>query len=192
MHMRVIAGDARGMRLTTPKGHDIRPTPDRVREALFNILAPDLPGASFLDLYAGTGANGIEALSRGAGKTVLVDGSPESFQCVRANLMSTKLNLRATLLKLPLPEGLDRIPGTFDIVFADPPYAGTDYGALLAGIDAHGLVAAEGILVLEHRDRATVPQEAGSLRAYRERRYGSTALTLYGHAGVGEGAESEG
>lgn len=177
--MRIIAGTARGRKLLPPLGREIRPTADRVREALFNILMQRIEGSRFLDLFAGTGANGIEALSRGAAQAVFVEASPEGYQCIRSNLISTGLNMGGLVLKHRLPEEMDRIPGDYDIIFADPPYAGTDYGVLLAAIGERRLLRPEGILCLEHRRNVTVPDEVGALQCMRSRRYGDTALSQY-------------
>jgi len=179
--MRIIAGEARGMKLASPVGRDIRPTSDRVREAVFNVLMPYLAGARFLDLYAGTGANGLEALSRGAAEAVLVEGSPEGVQCIRNNLIHTKLNLRASLMKLRLPDELEKISGDFDLIFADPPYADTDYSALLEAIGACRLLKEDGLLLLEHRKKSTMPPTAGGLHLIRTRTYGDTAISQYEH-----------
>lgn len=177
--MRIIAGTARGLKLQPPQGREIRPTADRVREALFNILMRRIAGSRFLDLYAGTGANGIEALSRGAEQAVFVEASPEGYQCIRSNLISTKLNMGGLVLKHRLPEEMHRIPGDFDIIFADPPYAGTDYGALLEAIATRQLLRSEGIVCVEHRRNTTLPEKVGGLQCARSRRYGDTALSEY-------------
>lgn len=177
--MRIIAGMARGLKLHPPTGRDIRPTSDRVREALFNILMHRVEGSRFLDLFAGTGANGIEALSRGAEQAVFVEASPEGYQCIRNNLIHTKLNMGGLVLKHRLPEETDRIPGDFDIIFADPPYAGTDYGALLTAIEGQALLRPDGLCCIEHRKNVTLPESAGKLKLRRTRRYGDTALSEY-------------
>ncbi len=177
--MRVVAGSARGLKLVPPDGDRVRPTLDRVREALFNIIGPDLPGAAFLDLYAGSGANGIEALSRGAARAVFVDNHPESQACIRKNLASTKLEERGQLTRNRLPEEMGRIGGTYDVIFADPPYNFTDYEALLVGIDRAGLLAAGGRVILEHASKQDLPERAGRLERVRERRYGKTTLAFY-------------
>ena len=129
--MRVIAGTMRGMKLEAPAGDRVRPTLDRVRESLFNILAPDLEAATFLDLYAGSGANGIEALSRGALRAVFIDNHPQSAKCIRKNLATTRCEDRGTCMSYRLPEDLRRIPGIFSLIFADPPFDYGDYAGLM-------------------------------------------------------------
>jgi 16S rRNA (guanine(966)-N(2))-methyltransferase RsmD len=180
--MRVIAGTARGVRLIAPKGLDVRPTLDRVRESLFNILAPRLEDARFLDLFAGTGANGIEALSRGARTAVFVDSEPRSLEVIRRNLEAARLAAAATCFRVVLPGALDdlgRKEQPFDVVFADPPYVFADYDRLLAGVGETGLMAQDGIAVIEHAARMIIPENAGGLVRYRQAVYGDTALSFF-------------
>ena len=122
--MRVIAGTARSMPLKTIKGLDIRPTTDKTKETLFNVLQQDVPGCRFLDLFSGTGAIAIEALSRGADHAVLVEQSPKAAECILDNLKFTKLADRAELHKCDALTALRRLEGQkpFDIIFMDPPY----------------------------------------------------------------------
>lgn len=177
--MRIIAGTMRGLRLETPAGDRVRPTLDRVRESLFNILAPQLAGATFLDLYAGSGANGIEALSRGAVRAVFVDNHPQSARCIRKNLATAKCEDRGTCMGYRLPEDVRRIPGTYSLIFADPPFEATDHGALLMAISDAGLLAPGGQLIVEHGFKTDLPELAGRLQRVQERRYGKTELTFY-------------
>ena len=180
--MRVIAGQARGARLHVPKGLDIRPTLDRVREALFSILMPRLAGARFLDLFAGSGANGIEALSRGAAWCGFVDQSPRALAAVTRNLDSTALAPRADTFRFALPEGLATLArrvAPCDIIFADPPFGYDACGPLLASIEATGLLAEGGEEVLEHAARQEGVEEAGALRRVRHSRYGKVTLSFF-------------
>lgn len=121
--MRVIAGSARSLPLKTPRGLDTRPTTDRIKETLFNMLQGDIPYAVFLDLFSGSGGIGIEALSRGAKKVYFVDNSPEAAACIQQNLTFTKLQDRAIVLKQDVCSALHHIrePET-DVIFLDPPY----------------------------------------------------------------------
>ncbi len=121
--MRVIAGSRRSIRLTTVKGDKVRPTTDRIKETLFNILQPDIPGASFLDLFSGSGAIGIEALSRGAKEAVLVEQDRDALACIRANLKVTRFEAEAQVKAgdvLSVLRTLQHAP--FDLIFMDPPY----------------------------------------------------------------------
>jgi 16S rRNA (guanine(966)-N(2))-methyltransferase RsmD len=176
--MRVIAGMARGRKLMTPKDGRIRPTLDRVREALFNILASKLAECRFLDLFAGTGANGVEALSRGAKEVLFVDNDRRSIDLSRQNVDHCGLN-GANYRVLTLPEQLGRIQGPFDLIFADPPYDFEDYEALLNQICAHELLAPEGLLIVEHKHFSHLPESGGALQRSRQKRYGRSALSFY-------------
>lgn len=177
--MRIIAGTMRGMKLEAPAGDRVRPTLDRVRESLFNILAPDLEGATFLDLYAGSGANGIEALSRGAVRAVFIDNHPQSAKCIRKNLATTRCEDRGTCMSYRLPEDLRRIPGTFSLIFADPPFDYGDYTGLIEAIANANVLAPGGKLIVEHGFKSDLPEVAGHLTRAQERRYGKTELTFY-------------
>lgn len=121
--MRVIAGSARSLPLKTPEGMDTRPTTDRIKETLFNMLQTDVPGAVFIDLFSGSGGIGIEALSRGAGKAYFIDNSPKAATCIQQNLSFTKLANRAILIKQDVLSALGGITEEqADIIFMDPPY----------------------------------------------------------------------
>ena len=185
--MRVIAGVAKGTRLTAPKGLEVRPTLDRVREALFSILAPRIEGASFLDLFAGTGANGIEALSRGARLSTFVENDPRSLQTIRRNLEATRLISRASVRRLELPSGLYKLYEEsirYDIVFADPPYdlARQDpdaYTTLLNHLHTAQILATDAIIVIEHDSRTAPPEKTADFACTRHARYGETTLSFF-------------
>ena len=124
--MRVIAGTARSIQLKTLEGLDTRPTTDRIKETLFNILQMDIQGSNFIDLFSGSGAIGIEALSRGAASCVLVDNSKKACECIRANLEKTRLKDKAMVMETDVITALNRLnsKGTvYDIIFMDPPYS---------------------------------------------------------------------
>ena len=123
--MRVIAGKARRLPLVSPEGRDTRPTKDRIKETLFNILQDEVPGCNFLDLFSGSGGIGIEALSRGAREAVFVEFGKEALACIRANLNKTRLVDQAMILPVEVGYGiskLEKMGKKFDIVYADPPY----------------------------------------------------------------------
>ena len=123
--MRVIAGKARRLPLVAPEGRDTRPTTDRIKETLFNILQDDVPGSYFLDLFSGSGGIGIEALSRGAREAVFVEFGKEALACIRANLNKTKLMDQAMVLPVEVTYGISKLAKMgkkFDIIYADPPY----------------------------------------------------------------------
>jgi len=177
--MRVVAGALKGQRLDVPPGRDVRPTPDRVREALFSSLGSLVQGAGVLDLFGGSGALAIEALSRGAALAVIVELHRRAADVVSANLSRTGLEGRARLIR---GDALKLIPSlaaerlAFDVVFLDPPYAGDLAARALAAVVGHGLLAPEGVVVVEHDKRNPVAEPAG-LRIESVRTYGDTALT---------------
>jgi 16S rRNA (guanine966-N2)-methyltransferase len=178
--MRVISGKARGLKLVTPQGLATRPTPDRVREALFSIIADRIPGARFLDLFAGTGANGIEALSRGAAHSTFVDISTKSIRIIQLNLERTGFADRADVHRLALPCGLANLEtAAYDLVFLDPPYAFEDIKGLLQSVVEARLLSEQGIAVVEHAFRKTPPGEVETLSMFRQNRYGDTALSFF-------------
>lgn len=176
--MRIIAGSARGLRLQSFQGKDIRPTLDRVRESVFNILSSKVNGAHFLDLFSGTGANGIEALSRGAEQAVFVDANSSAIKLIRENLNRTRLTA-ARLMQLQLPRDIRQIPGQYDIIYADPPFGWNEHTALLDAISTQGLCAEQGILIIEHSSKLSLPEQQGMLKLYRLVRYGNTSLSFY-------------
>ncbi|MDR0221140.1 MAG: 16S rRNA (guanine(966)-N(2))-methyltransferase RsmD [Lachnospiraceae bacterium] len=155
--MRVISGTARGTKLAAPRGAATRPTTDRIKETLFNIIAPRLTeGCLVLDLFAGSGALGIEALSRGAGYAVFVDNSPEACACIARNLRQTKLAERAAVLKQDFDRGLAQLSRTgeikgkcFDLVFIDPPYQQGYEEKTLAGLAKQRYIGGDTLIVLE-------------------------------------------
>ncbi len=149
--MRVIAGSARRLNLMTPKGSAVRPTTDRIKETLFNMIQDEVPNCRFLDLFAGSGGIGIEALSRGADFCAFADNNRASIACVRANLAHTHLEEKAVVLLCDYRQAINRLTGSgpFDIVFLDPPYEKgleTEALRLLAG---HDLVSDDGLVIME-------------------------------------------
>ncbi|MQN01529.1 MAG: 16S rRNA (guanine(966)-N(2))-methyltransferase RsmD [Lachnospiraceae bacterium] len=149
--MRVIAGTARSVPLQTPEGDETRPTTDRIKETLFNILQMEIPGCRFLDLYAGSGQMAIEALSRGAHHAVLIDSGKEPAEVIKANLNKTKLSDKATLIQRQIPSALyqAKSEGPYDIIFMDPPYSLHDEGTVLSEIDKCGLLKKDGTIIIE-------------------------------------------
>lgn len=149
--MRVIAGSAKRLPLRCPQGNDIRPTTDRIKETLFNILQMDIAGCRFLDLYAGSGAIGIEALSRGAREAVFVDNFKEAVSCIKYNLDFTHLAQRAIVMHTDVISAINRLKqkGVFDIVFMDPPYAHNVEREVLEILGISGLVDEESVIIIE-------------------------------------------
>lgn len=150
--MRVVAGTARSIHLDAPEGKDVRPTIDRFKETVFNILQQRIPGCRFLDIFAGSGAMGIEALSRGAAVAVFVEHSSTSMKCITANLERTKLFEKAVLLKYDYTKALalEKEKGSaYDVIFMDPPYGKGLEEAAAERIAALDLLADDGMLVIE-------------------------------------------
>ena len=176
--MRIIAGEHKGTRIFAPPGRDTRPTSDRVRENVFNIVAPWVDGARVLDLYAGSGAMGLEALSRGAEVAVFVEADPGAVRAIERNL--DKLRLRATVVRLDATAALAQEAAAgrkYDLVLVDPPYAMPNFDAL--GRYLPTVLADDGLLVLETAAR-TEP-ELAELSVRTSRRYGSTRVTVFEH-----------
>ncbi len=168
--MRVVSGTARGLRLRTPPGDHVRPTTDRVREATFNALGSmgAVHGARVVDLFAGSGAMGIEALSRGAAHVTFVDSSPEALAAVRDNIGSCALQDRAQVVRAEVVDFLSVADDRFDLVIMDPPYALDTWPELLAMVHAE-------VLVIES-DRPIDP--GPDMTVQRQRRYGGTVVTI--------------
>lgn len=179
--MRVIGGIYRGRRLAAPDGGATRPTGSKVREAVFDILGAAVEDASFLDLFAGSGAVGIEALSRGASTCAFVEGSPKALRCLRDNIESLVPPPRFRLLPFTVPKALKILRDTgfrADILFGDPPYASRDWPELLLSIPGYGVLSESPVVVIEHAavSPPLAPPEWGEPRRYR---YGDTALAVY-------------
>jgi 16S rRNA (guanine(966)-N(2))-methyltransferase RsmD len=181
--MRVIGGSASGLRLKGPPRTGVRPTADRVRESVFEILASR--GAALgrvLDLYSGTGAMGIEALSRGAEHCDFVEADTRACAVIRDNLARTRFLDRATVYPLPASRALARLNGPYDLVVADPPYEYDRAEKELAQALERGLLAPGGTLVVEHSKRGAWPALLADRPQSLNRRYGDTAVTFYSGA----------
>jgi len=180
--MRIVAGEFRGRPLSTPAGATTRPTAARAREALFAILA-EVTGERVLDLYAGSGALGLEALSRGAERLVLVESSKAAQQAIRSNMLSLTVEDRATLLPLKAEASLKALErlGPFSLVFADPPWADAQAAlGVLEKLAGSSLLTPAARLVLEHAARTPpVPKPGARLNAVDTRRWGDTAVTIF-------------
>lgn len=184
--MRIIAGSKRGATIYAPRGQDTRPTQDRVRESLFNIIRAWIPDASVLDLFAGSGALGLEAVSRGAREAVLVDCAQEAYAVVCRNIDKLGFADRARALRLDCDRALQRLSregARFDVVFLDPPYRMEDTGALCRSMRALGLLRDGALIVIEHRAGA-VPQPGEGFRPLDERRYHDTAIHMFAFEGA--------
>ncbi len=176
--MRITSGRLRGLRLKTPKGADIRPMMDRVRKALFDVLGERVKGARVLDLFCGTGALGIEALSRGAQEVVFVDQSPKALALVKENLRRAKIEEGVQIKRLTLPRELSRLKeeGPFDLVFVTPPYGRGLAAKTLPFLSE--LISPGGVVVVEERAEEEVPYPQG-LKPFKEKIYGATRLLFF-------------
>jgi 16S rRNA (guanine966-N2)-methyltransferase len=180
MPLRVIGGSLGGRTLKGPPRTGVRPTADRVREALFEILqARGAPMRRVLDLYAGTGALGIEALSRGAEYCDFVESDPKACDVIRENLNRTGLTDRSRLWPLPVAKALVRLVTEYDLVVADPPYEYDRAEKELTEVLERGLLSPEGTLVVEHSQRRQWPAQLAGYAQLTSRRYGDTRITLY-------------
>lgn len=172
--MRIIAGKHRGRTLAQFAGKDVRPTPDRVKESLFQILSGKIVGARVLDLFCGSGALGLESLSRGAAEAVFNDSSRESLALLRKNL--TALGERGAVYNLDYRACLARVEGTYDLIFCDPPYAEDFLREILALVKTRGLLRENGFVVYESEREQ--PDAEGWEKA-DERKYGRTRVVLW-------------
>ena len=180
--MRVTGGAHRSRQLAAPKGTSTRPTSDRVREALFSILGARgaLVGRRVLDLYAGTGALGLEALSRGAAHATFVDADRAALAALRKNVEALGESARSAIVPLAIPRALERTRGPYDLVLCDPPYAAVgDAAKALATLASQSCLAPACVIVLEHAARDGAAPIIASLNELERRVYGDTALAIY-------------
>ncbi len=176
--MRVISGNARGRKLSLPETGAVRPTTDMVKESLFNIIQFDIEGRSVLDLFAGTGQLGIEALSRGAKNAVFIDQSDRALKLVRANLKNTQLAERAEVYKEDALTFLRR-GRTFDLIFLDPPYETPLIEKALKTINEFDILNENGIIICETKADKPLPDVTFPYQKGREYRYGRIRISLY-------------
>lgn len=175
--MRIIAGIYKGLRIETPDWPGLRPTSDRLRETLFNVLAPRIDGARFLDAYAGTGAVGIEALSRGAAHVTFVEQDRRAQALIQANLDRCGVKDRYAIIRAGFESAVRRLDGAFDVLFLDPPYGAAE---LVRALDAAApLVSVEALLILEHAKRDAAPEERLGLKQARQLVQGDSVLSFF-------------
>lgn len=181
--MRVIAGKFRSRRLKSPRALRVRPTGDRLRETLFNVLGPTVEDSLFFDLYAGTGAVGIEAISRGARDVIFVESHPNAARLIRENLAALGVHEGAEVIEAPVLPGLVKLAGRHllaDFIFLDPPYDAPDeYTGALEFLDASHLIAPEGLVIAEHRRQMDLPERFVRLERTRLLEQGDAALSFY-------------
>jgi 16S rRNA (guanine966-N2)-methyltransferase len=176
--VRIVAGQFRGRQLKSPTWEGLRPTSDRLRETLFNILGPSVRGARVLDGYAGTGAIGLEALSRGAAQVTFVESDPRAVKLIEANI--ARLGASGAIIRAGFADAAARLSGqVFDLIILDPPYADTAVAEALGA--AHTLAGPGTGVVVEHATRHAAPPGHAGLRLTRTVKAGDSALSFYEH-----------
>ncbi|MFZ7132058.1 MAG: 16S rRNA (guanine(966)-N(2))-methyltransferase RsmD [Eubacteriales bacterium] len=181
--MRVITGVAKGRKLSSPKNDRIRPTTDRIKESLFNIISLRVEGSTFLDCFSGTGSIGIEAMSRGAKTVFFIDNHKESIQIIHKNLMDTGFSRKANVLAMDIQRGFEALSKKslkFDIIFMDPPYNMDIIPQCIQGILQYHLLSDEGCIIAEHDKNLSLQDEILYCQRKETRFYGSTGITFYG------------
>lgn len=177
--MRVISGEYKGRKLEAPLDMRVRPTTDKVREAVFDIIMNDIYGSVFCDLFAGSGAMGIEALSRGSRFCWFCDSDRDSIRLIKKNIISVGAKDMARVIAGDYKKALRKINGKIDIFFIDPPYESGLYESCLSQIEILDLLSDEGIIIAEHDIRNEMPESTGYLDLIKEKKYGKTALSIY-------------
>ena len=191
--MRIVGGEAGGRRIQAPEGRQTRPTTERVREAVFSILGGDMTGLDVLDVFAGSGAMALEALSRGAARAVLCDSSRQAAAVIRRNIDALGYSARAELQARDWRMALGGMAGRrFDVVFIDPPYKRVEeYTQVVAELNARRLLAVGALLVLEHEARMELNGFPPGFETLKPHRYGDTAVTVLRFNGEAGSAEDE-
>ena len=180
--MKIIAGELKGRRLVVPRGLGTRPTADQVRIALMDTLTPYLPEARFLDLFAGAGGVGLEALSRGATRAVFVERDAAAVVALRRNVAALGVEAGTRILRADVDRALDRLAADgerFDLVFLDPPYDADLVARTLDRLAAEAAMVAKAIVIAQHFTKHPPPSAVGALAAFRTRRFGETTLTFF-------------
>ncbi|MCP8970265.1 16S rRNA (guanine(966)-N(2))-methyltransferase RsmD [Ectobacillus ponti] len=191
--MRVVSGKCKGHPLRAVPGTGTRPTTDKVKESIFNIIGPYYEGGTVLDLFGGSGGLGIEALSRGMEKAIFVDKDMKAVQTIRQNLESCRLTEFAEVYRNEAERALKALVKRgirFDLVLLDPPYKGQKIAALIGIMDQHDLLQPQAVIMAEHAVEETLPDRIGALARTRYENYGITAISIYEHE-EGEGDEWE-
>lgn len=178
--MRIITGTLKGRRLKSPKTYDIRPTSDKVKEAIFDMLQPWLAGDFVcMDVFAGSGNMGLEAISRGASRVFFSDASRESLSLVRENINICGVKDQCVLLSGDYKQNIARVHEKINIFFLDPPYADKFLLPALDAIEEADNLAEGGVVVCEHSHKEFLPEEYGNYTAIRSRKYGAIGVTIY-------------
>lgn len=179
--IRIIGGTSRGKRLQAVRGRGIRPTSNRVRESIFNILSPVVAGSSVLDLFAGTGALGLEALSRGAERAVFIDNHRASVAAIKANMTACGVSDRAFVILWDIVKNLKclhHVKPVFDLVFMDPPYGRQSVVPVLYNLSESGFLKRESLVVIEHSRHEEIPSETLGFSLSDQRKYGKSLVSF--------------
>lgn len=190
--MRVISGTARGRTLKAVPGTTTRPTTDKVKEAIFSMIGPYFDGGVVLDLFAGTGGLGIEALSRGMDKAIFIDADRKAIDTIQANLQTVKLSEQAEVYRNDSIRALKKLatrPLKLDLVFLDPPYVMRNMDEVVDELQQVNLVDDTTVIVIEHDASVTYPQHIGQFTCTRRAEYGDTAISIYRYATSQEESE---
>ena len=178
--MRIIAGDYKGRRLTSPADNRVRPTTDKVKEAIFSILTNEIYGSYVLDLFAGSGNLGLEALSRGAEHCWFGDSSRDSIKLIRENVLYCKADDKSTIKAGDYRKVLARITEQMDVILLDPPYGKGLLPDCFELIEEYDLLAENGVIMAEHQKDEVLPDEIGKFTKIKERTYGKVVVSIYG------------
>ncbi len=176
--MRIIGGELKGRKLFRPEDEGVRPTSDKVRGAIFSTIAPDIVDAAFLDGFAGSGAMGIEAVSRGAKHATFLDINPKSIALTKKNVYNCHIEDKCCVLKLDFFKFLDETTAKFDIIFIDPPYAMAEIGWLPKKVEQADILKKEGILIVEH-DSGVAFSDVKRLHLIKTKKYANTTITYF-------------
>lgn len=191
--MRVISGSCKGRALKAVPGMTTRPTTDKVKEAIFNMIGPYFEGGQALDLFAGSGGLGIEALSRGMDHCIFIDKDNKAIQTIYTNLKSCQLQTNAEVFRTDAERALRAVVKrqlTFDLIFLDPPYQKQKLSTFIAFINEHHLLNQDGFIVCEHSHEVILPEQIGSLSVMKSEQYGHTVITIYHFEQDGWGNEN--
>ena len=180
--MRIIGGKFRGRKIEQPPFETVRPTKDRVREAVFNMIAANIPGASVLDLFAGSGAYGFEALSRGADKVMFMEKDTRCLDIIQTTASRLGVEPDIEIISGDIaarPDGLNEIPAGFDIIFVDPPYNRGLVKKTLIMINHYDILNHSGLVIIEHHKSKNIPEYEGNVSIYKQKTYGDTIISVY-------------
>lgn len=179
--MRIITGQYRGRKLESPVGNDVRPTTDKVKEAIFNLLMLEVQDSICVDLFAGSGSLGLEALSRGATRCYFCDNSRSSINLIKENIKKCKAEGESVVIAGDYSKALSRLEEKIDIFLLDPPYREGMYEKCLSQIDSQNLLSDGGTIIAEHGSRDILPEHIGQLEKIKVRKYGTMSVSVYRH-----------